>query len=174
MPLPNTGMSFTPFDPLPASDLNDLVENIEALADGSGLNTGAVTPTQRSGGFYAGTWDASGVGTGTGKTITGIGFTPKALLIVGNDRATSTQTATSAGYCYYTGSAYTQGYQATGSSSSGYKTITSSTQAFGSTTQTTAQFQGTVTGFSSGTITVNVTTNTASSDYCKFHIMVLG
>lgn len=31
MSLPNTGMSFTPFDPLPASDLNDLVENIEFL-----------------------------------------------------------------------------------------------------------------------------------------------
>lgn len=35
MSLPNVGMSFTPFDPLPASDLNDLVENIEALADWS-------------------------------------------------------------------------------------------------------------------------------------------
>lgn len=43
MSLPNAGMTFTPFDPLPASDLNDLVENIEALADGSGLDDGAVT-----------------------------------------------------------------------------------------------------------------------------------
>lgn len=43
MPLPNTGMSFTPFDPLPASDLNDLVENIEALAAGTGLDTAVVT-----------------------------------------------------------------------------------------------------------------------------------
>lgn len=42
MPLPNTGMSFTPFDPLPASDLNDLVENIEALADGTGQDSTAV------------------------------------------------------------------------------------------------------------------------------------
>src|SRR5687767_8010800 len=39
MPLPNPGMSFTPFDPLPASDLNDIVENIEALADGSAAVT---------------------------------------------------------------------------------------------------------------------------------------
>lgn len=31
--LPNPGMSFTPFDPLPAADLNDMVENIEAIAD---------------------------------------------------------------------------------------------------------------------------------------------
>lgn len=35
MPLPNPGMTFTPFDVLPASDLNDIVENIEALQDGS-------------------------------------------------------------------------------------------------------------------------------------------
>lgn len=38
MPLPNAGMSFTPFDSLPASDLNDLVENIEALSDGTGID----------------------------------------------------------------------------------------------------------------------------------------
>jgi hypothetical protein len=31
--LPNPGMSFTPFDPLPAADLNNIVENIEAIAD---------------------------------------------------------------------------------------------------------------------------------------------
>ena len=35
MPLPNPGMSFTPLDPLPAADLNDIVENVEALADWS-------------------------------------------------------------------------------------------------------------------------------------------
>lgn len=38
MPLPNPGMTFTPFDPLPASDLNDMVENIESLADGTGIS----------------------------------------------------------------------------------------------------------------------------------------
>ena len=43
MSLPNPGMTFTPFDPLPASDLNDLVENIEAIADGSGLDDDSVT-----------------------------------------------------------------------------------------------------------------------------------
>lgn len=42
MPLPNPGMTFTPFDPLPASDLNDMVDNIEALADGSGLDSGII------------------------------------------------------------------------------------------------------------------------------------
>lgn len=42
MSLPNPGMSFTPFDPLPASDMNDIVENIEALAAGTGLNDGSI------------------------------------------------------------------------------------------------------------------------------------
>lgn len=36
-PLPNPGMDFTAFDTLPAASLDDLVENIEALADGSGI-----------------------------------------------------------------------------------------------------------------------------------------
>src|SRR5690606_38953756 len=43
MSLPNPGMSFTPFDTLPASDLNDIVENVEALADGTGLDDGSIT-----------------------------------------------------------------------------------------------------------------------------------
>ena len=54
MSLPNPGMSFTPLDPLPASDLNDIVENVEALQDWSAydadslpcslLEDSAVTP----------------------------------------------------------------------------------------------------------------------------------
>lgn len=43
MALPNPGMDFTAFDTLPAASLDDMVENIEALADGSGLDDGAVT-----------------------------------------------------------------------------------------------------------------------------------
>lgn len=35
--LPNTGMTFTPFDPLTAAEMNDLVENIESLSDGTGI-----------------------------------------------------------------------------------------------------------------------------------------
>lgn len=46
MPLPNSGMSFTPFDPLAASELNDIVENVEALAAGTGLNNDSIGTTQ--------------------------------------------------------------------------------------------------------------------------------
>lgn len=41
MPLPNPGQNYTPFDALPAASLNDMVENIEALADGTGFETSA-------------------------------------------------------------------------------------------------------------------------------------
>ena len=43
MSLPNPGMDFTAGDVLPASDLDKLVENIEALSDGSGQNTASIT-----------------------------------------------------------------------------------------------------------------------------------
>lgn len=41
--LPNPGMTFSPFDPLTAEEQNQLVENIESLADGTGIGDGAVT-----------------------------------------------------------------------------------------------------------------------------------
>lgn len=41
--LPNQGMSFSPFAILTAEEQNDLVENIESLATGSGIGDGAVT-----------------------------------------------------------------------------------------------------------------------------------
>lgn len=44
MPLPNTSMDFSAFDVLTAAQLDDLVENIEALADGSGLDTDSIDP----------------------------------------------------------------------------------------------------------------------------------
>lgn len=42
MSLPNPAMNFTAFDILTAAEMNELVENIEALADGSGLDTNAI------------------------------------------------------------------------------------------------------------------------------------
>ena len=45
--LPNQNMDFVPLATLPASDLDKLVENIESLADGSGIGDGAVTDAKR-------------------------------------------------------------------------------------------------------------------------------
>jgi hypothetical protein len=45
MGLPNPGMDFTAFDTLPAASLDDLVENIEALANGSGFSSATSTST---------------------------------------------------------------------------------------------------------------------------------
>lgn len=44
--LPNPGMAFTPFDILTAAELNDISENVDALATGSGIGDGAITPTK--------------------------------------------------------------------------------------------------------------------------------
>lgn len=41
--LPYPDMEFTAFDQLPASDLNKLVDNIESLSDGSGIEDGSIT-----------------------------------------------------------------------------------------------------------------------------------
>lgn len=41
--LPNQNMSFSPFAILTAEEMNDLVENIESLADGSGIGDVAIT-----------------------------------------------------------------------------------------------------------------------------------
>lgn len=46
MSLPYPGMDFTAFDVLPAEALDKLVANIEALAAGTGLNTGAIGATK--------------------------------------------------------------------------------------------------------------------------------
>lgn len=40
--LPNQNMDFTPFDILTAEEMDDLVENIESLADGSGIGDEAI------------------------------------------------------------------------------------------------------------------------------------
>jgi hypothetical protein len=78
MSLPNPGMDFTPFDTLSAAELDDMVENIEALAAGTGLNDSVVTPDKRTGGFKVGSL-ASPAGTGN-SAVTGVGFTPKMVV----------------------------------------------------------------------------------------------
>lgn len=57
MALPNPAMDFTAFDTLPAASLDDIVENIEALADGSGLDDDSVSASKIDfGGAGSGVW----------------------------------------------------------------------------------------------------------------------
>lgn len=87
MALPNPGMNFTPLDPLSAAELNDVVENIEALQDWSAFENssfpidliadGAVTPAKRTGGFATINIPGSTLGSTGNKIITGVGFAPK-------------------------------------------------------------------------------------------------
>lgn len=46
MSLPNPSMSFSPFDILTADEMNDLVENDQALAAGTGLDNGSITSSK--------------------------------------------------------------------------------------------------------------------------------
>jgi len=48
MSLPNPGMVFTAFDPLPAASLNDIVANVEALAAGTGLDINSISASKLS------------------------------------------------------------------------------------------------------------------------------
>lgn len=86
--LPNPSMVFTPFDQLPASDLNDIVENIEALSDGTGLSTNAVTAAKLATnaitlGFASTTGNTVG---GTGVAIQVAGLTSSVTIPSGGRR----------------------------------------------------------------------------------------
>lgn len=60
--LPNT-LSFSPFAILTAEEMNDLVENIEALSDGSGLEDGAITPAKKTATTWEGVIDVPALST---------------------------------------------------------------------------------------------------------------
>lgn len=72
MSLPNPSMSFTPFDILTASEMNYIVDNIEALSLGTGLEDGAVTPQKLATLGRAGQFTRSSIGT---QNVT-VGFRP--------------------------------------------------------------------------------------------------
>lgn len=55
-------MDFTAFDPLTATEMDNLVENIEALADGSGLDDSAVTTAKINDGAVTNAKLATGAG----------------------------------------------------------------------------------------------------------------
>lgn len=63
MALPNLGMDAVPFTPLTAEFLDDMIENIESLAGGTGLNDRSVSLPKIDGGATAGVLhtNASGV-----------------------------------------------------------------------------------------------------------------
>jgi hypothetical protein len=89
MSLPNPSMSFTPFDILTAEELNDLVENIEALSDGTGFEPGAV-PVLRAIRYYTAndTWSKPA-------NMQNSGFVR--VIVVGGGGGSGGQPATAAG-----------------------------------------------------------------------------
>jgi len=98
MALPNPSMVFTPFDILPASDLNNVVENVEALSAGTGLADNAITTTKIANGNVTGAKIATTSGNGalfskmvaTTRNLTaasgdvaytGVGFIPSSIIV---------------------------------------------------------------------------------------------
>lgn len=73
--LPNQDMSFSPFAILTAEEMNDLVENIESLADGSGVGDGAVTAEKLGKTVHYGEIN----GNSGSFSETGVGFKPTAI-----------------------------------------------------------------------------------------------
>ena len=70
MPLPFPGKDAVPFTPLTAQFLDEMIANDEALAAGTGLNTGAVTAVKTAfGGNYTTTEVDTGFTWVDGKTI---------------------------------------------------------------------------------------------------------
>ena len=78
MPLPYPTKVVLPFDIATAQDMNERHANDVALANGSGLGDGAVTPEKRSGGFASGTMTVSATGT---QAVSGLDFAPKFVRI---------------------------------------------------------------------------------------------
>lgn len=62
MPLPNPGMDFVPFDVLTAEEMDDLVENIESLADGTGFDAGAIGASDLASGVALANLDSTATG----------------------------------------------------------------------------------------------------------------
>lgn len=101
--LPNQNMVFTPFDILTAEEQNQLVENIESLADGSGIGDAAIDTTQIADEAVTAnkidftTFDRWAVGTlnsGTSTVnITGLPFRPRIIrfFLLRNDSAYAIQ-----------------------------------------------------------------------------------
>lgn len=69
-----------------AAKWNILGTNDASFNDGSGIANGAITPAKRSGGFKVGAFATSSTGS---QAITGIGFSPKAILFIGSGGDTS-------------------------------------------------------------------------------------
>jgi hypothetical protein len=143
------------------------ITDTRTMATISAIAPGAVTPDKRSGGFFAANVVISSTGT---QTITGIGFTPKAIIITGISYTSTTDTFLGSGYCFYNGVSYIQSSSGTYIAST--PKVVASSGAFCASNATGAFYNtANVTGFSSGTVTLNVTVAAGSVTYM---VMVLG
>lgn len=140
------------------------------------IQDNAVTPTKRSGGFYAAAIDIGAGGSGTGpRSFTGFGFKPKAIIVIGA-RTSGTAIVSYNGYAYDTGSSITQGchsgaFSQTGPTGATQDTTSNAFYTIGSSGAT--DFLAAVTSFDTDGMTVNVTTGSATLAFRTYHVIAL-
>lgn len=156
MPLPYPTKVVLPFDIATAQDMNERHANDVALANGTGIGDNAITPEKRVGGFK--TINHSFTSTTGTKTITGVGFAPKAITVFSR-RSHQSAAVPGIGQASFDGSTITQGAQASVVATSGNRTIQSTSAAFVSAQSGTdnSLYRGIVTSFDADGITVNIT-----------------
>lgn len=147
-------------------------------AAGGTVNTIApavVTPAMRTGGFFA-VNHAFADATGS-QAITGVGFAPKGLIVIGSNEASTSTLPLSNGYAYNTGAGTVQGGKFGVMSESGPSagSINSTSNCFvRSDASGSGTFVAAVTVWDADGITVSVSTSTATAANRTFHIMFFG
>lgn len=138
------------------------------------ITDAAVTVAKRAGGFFAKVHafaDATG-----SQSITGVGFQPKALIILGSTRSSTSQMYTTNGYAYDTGSGTTQGcVSGIAAEGDAIGSISSVSNAFvRSNASGSGVFVAALTSWDADGITVNVTTSSGTAEDRTYHIMFFG
>lgn len=111
----------------------------------------------------------SGIGT---KTITGVGFKPRAIIVLARERSSATESTHALGYAVDNGVGIDQGAQSSYGASASHRTDESQSAAFIANT-TSVQFAAAVTSFDNDGITVNVSIGNGTVQYNTFHILFI-
>lgn len=155
---------------------NDNIKSAAAI-NGSKIADATITNAKLAAlktnqGVYAMLWEATSLGTGS-KTITGVGFKPRVVIVQGHARSSISENSHASGMACDTGSSIYQYSHGGYSNDGGQNYNVYSGSNFVSTTSTSTQLQAAVTSFDSDGITVNITTNTGSSTYGKVSLLFL-
>lgn len=179
-----TALSFAPNEILTSGKMNQVAANDEALKDATAIDddailerhiaAGAISPALRSGGFkaYRHSW-----GTGSGsESLTGVGFKPKALIVLARDRSSGSEALSVWGVAAEDDGVITQsgGYMYNISSQNKSYSIENTSSAFIAGSSSSADFEAAVTSFDADGITINISNASSSGQMNTFSFILLG